>query len=61
MILFPTRPALEVADILRAHGEAYRAGHAVSALQAAIMRRLVACYSLGKTEQGTPFSASWET
>src|SRR6267378_663400 len=37
------RPPLEVADILRAHGEAYCAGYPVSALQAAVMRRLVAC------------------
>ena len=37
------RPPLEVADILRAHGEAYCACHPVSALQAAVMRRLVAC------------------
>jgi stearoyl-CoA desaturase (delta-9 desaturase) len=43
MIPFPTRPRLEVADILRAHGEAYAARHPVSALQAAVMRRLVAC------------------
>src|SRR5215472_18145792 len=43
MIAFLTRPLLEVADILRAHGEAYAARHPVSALQAAVMRRLVAC------------------
>jgi Putative transposase/Transposase zinc-binding domain len=43
MIPFPTRPLLEVADILRAHAEAYTARHPVSALQAAVMRRLVAC------------------
>jgi hypothetical protein len=43
MIPFPTRPLLEVADILRAHGQAYAARHPVSALQAAVMRRLVAC------------------
>jgi integrase/recombinase XerD len=36
-------PRWEVADILRAHGEAYRAGHPVSPEQAAVMRRLVAC------------------
>jgi hypothetical protein len=36
-------PPLEVADILRAHGQAYGAHHPVSALQAAVMRRLVAC------------------
>ncbi|MGC9458001.1 MAG: IS91 family transposase [Halothiobacillaceae bacterium] len=37
------RPALEVADILRAHGEAYQANHRVSAEQAAVMRHLVTC------------------
>jgi hypothetical protein len=37
------RPALEVADIIRAHGEAYRARHAVSAAQATVLRRLAAC------------------
>ena len=37
------RPALEVADILRAHGAAYCAGHRVSMEQAAVMRHLVAC------------------
>jgi hypothetical protein len=34
---------LEVADILRAHGDAYRARHPVSPEQAAVMRHLVAC------------------
>ncbi len=43
MIPFPSRPLLEVADILRAHGEAYCAGHPVSSLQAAVIRRLSAC------------------
>jgi hypothetical protein len=43
MIPQPTRPLVEVADILRAHGEAYTACHAVSALQAAVLRRLAAC------------------
>jgi hypothetical protein len=37
------RPALEVADILRAHGAAYCAGHRVSTEQTAVMRHLVAC------------------
>lgn len=37
------RPALEVADILRAHGEAYQARHRVWTEQAAVMRHLVAC------------------
>ena len=43
MILLPARPRLEVADILRAHAEAYCARYPVSPLQAAVMRRLVAC------------------
>jgi len=34
---------LEVADILRAHGEAYRATHRVSPGQAKVMARLTAC------------------
>jgi len=38
-----TRPSLEVADILRAYGEAYDARHPVSALQAAVMQRLARC------------------
>ena len=38
-----TRPSLEVADILRAYGEAYCAAHPVSGLQAAVMRRLASC------------------
>ena len=33
---------MEVADILRAHGAAYSARHPLSAVQAAVMRRLVA-------------------
>ena len=37
------QPRLEVADILRAHGSAYRAAHRVSPEQAAVMRHLVAC------------------
>jgi hypothetical protein len=43
MIPLTTRPLLEVADILRAHGEAYCTRHPVSPLQAAVLRRLVAC------------------
>jgi hypothetical protein len=43
MIPFPNRPLLEVADILRAHGQAYCARCPVSPLQAAVLRRLVAC------------------
>ena len=37
------QPRLEVADILRAHGDAYRASHPVSPEQATVLRRLVAC------------------
>jgi hypothetical protein len=36
-------PRLEVADILRAHGDAYRSQHPLSPQQAAVLRRLVAC------------------
>jgi putative transposase/transposase-like zinc-binding protein len=43
MIPSLARPLLEVADILRAHGEDYRARYPVSAAQAAVMRRLAAC------------------
>jgi len=43
MLSPPTRPLLEVADILRAHGEAYRARYPVSPEQATVMRRLAAC------------------
>lgn len=37
------RPALEVADILRAHGDAYRDRHRVSPEQAQVMQRLAQC------------------
>jgi hypothetical protein len=37
------QPRLEVADILRAYGDAYRASHPVSPEQAIVLRRLVAC------------------
>jgi len=37
------RPRLEVADILRAHGQAYRARHPVSPEQAKVMTSLVQC------------------
>jgi hypothetical protein len=47
MIPFPAHPPLEVADILRVHGEAYRAHYPVAAMQAAVMRRLVACRTAG--------------
>jgi Putative transposase/Transposase zinc-binding domain len=43
MMLLPARPLLEVADILRTHGEAYRTRYPVPPLQAAVMRRLAAC------------------
>jgi Putative transposase/Transposase zinc-binding domain len=43
MISSPTRPSLEVADILRAHGEAYATRYPVSACQGAVIRRLSAC------------------
>jgi hypothetical protein len=43
MISSPTRPALEVADIFRAHGADYCTRHPVSAWQAAVLRRLAAC------------------
>lgn len=43
MTTVPSRPRLEVADVLRAHGEAYRAAHRVSPAQAKVMRRLASC------------------
>jgi Putative transposase/Transposase zinc-binding domain len=43
MMPLPARPLLEVADILRTHGEAYRTLYPVPPLQAAVMRRLAAC------------------
>jgi putative transposase/transposase-like zinc-binding protein len=43
MIAPATQPRLELADILRAHGESYRACHPVSPEQAAVMRHLAAC------------------
>lgn len=43
MIGTPSPPRLEVADILRAHGDAYRARHPVSPEQATVLRRLSAC------------------
>src|SRR5262245_56074797 len=43
MIPSPNRPLLEVADILRAHGQAYGSRYPVAPLQAAGLRRLVAC------------------
>jgi hypothetical protein len=38
-----TRPALEVADIIRAHGDAYRAQHVLSPEQAAVLRHVESC------------------
>jgi hypothetical protein len=38
-----TRPRFEVADVFRAHGDAYRAAHPVSPMQARVMRRLASC------------------
>jgi len=43
MIGTPSPPRLEVADILRAHGDAYRARHPVSPEQATVLRRLTVC------------------
>ena len=43
MIAPASQPRLEVAEILRAHGEAYRAHHPVSPEQATVLRRLIAC------------------
>ncbi|XXU61054.1 transposase zinc-binding domain-containing protein [Sorangium sp. So ce1078] len=37
------RPRLEVADIVRAHGEAYLRAHAVSAAQRKVLRDIAAC------------------
>jgi hypothetical protein len=38
-----TRTSLEVGDILRAHGDAYRAQHPVTPEQAQVLRRLAQC------------------
>jgi putative transposase/transposase-like zinc-binding protein len=43
MTTLAARPRLEVADILRAHGAAYRHCHPLFAEQAAVLRRLAAC------------------
>ena len=43
MVVATLRPRLEVADILRTHGAAYRARYPVSPEQAAVMRHLAAC------------------
>lgn len=39
----PGRPAFEVADVFRAHGEAYRQGHRLSGDQLKVMRDIEAC------------------
>ncbi len=39
----PRRPALEVADIVRQHGEAYRHEHVLSSVQAAALRSIAVC------------------
>jgi predicted Zn-ribbon and HTH transcriptional regulator len=43
MLSSATRPPLEVADILRAHGEAYATRHTLTAVQVGVLRRLTAC------------------
>lgn len=43
MIAAAGPPQLEMADILRAHADAYRARHPVSPEQATVLRRLCAC------------------
>ncbi|MBT8207295.1 MAG: IS91 family transposase [Acidimicrobiia bacterium] len=43
VLLNPRRPRLEVADILRAHGDSYCRRHPVSPEQATVMRHLVQC------------------
>jgi hypothetical protein len=43
MMPLPNRPLLEVADILRVHGDEYRARYRVSASQTAVMGRLSVC------------------
>jgi hypothetical protein len=39
----PSRPALEVADVFRAHGEAYRQAHSLTGDQGKVMRAIEAC------------------
>ena len=43
MTNLPTRTSLEVGDLLRAHGDAYRAKHPITSEQARVLRRLAAC------------------
>ena len=38
-----SRPALELADIFRQHGEAYRAAHALPLPQLRVMRAIETC------------------
>lgn len=39
----PSRPALEVADVFRAHGEAYRRAHSMTGDQVKVMRAIETC------------------
>lgn len=39
----PRRPSFELADIVRAHGEAFRRSHALTAAEAAVLRDIVRC------------------
>jgi hypothetical protein len=39
----PARPPLEIADIVRAHGDAFRRSHALTPDQAAVLRAVVRC------------------
>jgi hypothetical protein len=39
----PQRPSLELADIVRAHGEAFRRSHALTPDQVAVLRDIVRC------------------
>ena len=50
------RTSLEVGDILRAHGDAYRAQHPITSEQSQVMQRLAACRtaSLGATSMLAP-------
>jgi hypothetical protein len=54
------RPRLEVADIFRAHGEAYRKSHTHGAVEFRAMRDIETCRtavlgSIGNLTQGFPF------
>lgn len=39
----PPRPSLELADIVRAHGKAYRAAHVLTSAQSAVLRDIERC------------------